>query len=91
VPWARGPELPIVAFSSAGRRTRSIASPQWPSCSTASTLESLRLFPIPPSGTQTGEWDIPRPGIAPTDAETDNLVYEIYGITDEERRIIEGS
>jgi hypothetical protein len=26
-----------------------------------------------------------------TDAEIDNLVYELYGITDEERRIIEGS
>jgi type I restriction-modification system DNA methylase subunit len=28
--------------------------------------------------------------IASTDAEIDNLVYELYGITDEERRIIEG-
>jgi hypothetical protein len=28
--------------------------------------------------------------IAATDAEIDNLVYELYGINDEERRIIEG-
>jgi hypothetical protein len=28
--------------------------------------------------------------IAATDTEIDNLVYELYGITDEERRIIEG-
>ena len=27
--------------------------------------------------------------IAVTDAEIDNLVYELYGITDEERKIIE--
>jgi hypothetical protein len=29
--------------------------------------------------------------IAATDAAIDNLVYELYGLTDEERRIIEGS
>lgn len=29
--------------------------------------------------------------IAETDAEIDNLVYDLYGITDEERKIIEGS
>lgn len=29
--------------------------------------------------------------IAETDAEIDNLVYELYGITDEERKIIEGA
>jgi len=29
--------------------------------------------------------------IAATDAEIDNLVYELYGISDEERGIIEGS
>ncbi len=29
--------------------------------------------------------------IAATDAEIDNLVYELYGITDEERKIIEGN
>ena len=29
--------------------------------------------------------------IASTDAEIDNLVYELYGITDAERKIIEGS
>ncbi len=28
--------------------------------------------------------------IAATDEEVDNLVYELYGITDEERKIIEG-
>ena len=28
--------------------------------------------------------------IAATDAEIDKLVYELYGITDEERRIVEG-
>ncbi|MGH9328028.1 MAG: hypothetical protein ACRD2B_15270 [Terriglobia bacterium] len=28
-------------------------------------------------------------GIAATDFEIDNLVYELYGITDEERRIVE--
>jgi hypothetical protein len=28
--------------------------------------------------------------LIPTDAETDALVYELYGITDEERKIIEG-
>jgi hypothetical protein len=43
---------------------------------------------------------LPRPGqvadlplqreIVATDAEIDNLVYEVYGITDEERKIIEG-
>ncbi len=29
--------------------------------------------------------------IASTGEEIDNLVYELYGITDEERKIIEGS
>ncbi len=29
--------------------------------------------------------------IAATDAEIDNLVYELYGITEEERKIIKGS
>jgi len=29
--------------------------------------------------------------IASTDAEIDELVYELYGITDEERRIIENT
>jgi len=29
-------------------------------------------------------------GIASTDAEIDELVYELYGITNEERKIIEG-
>lgn len=29
--------------------------------------------------------------ITATDAEIDNLVYELYGITDEERKIIEGN
>jgi hypothetical protein len=29
--------------------------------------------------------------IASTDEETDNLVYELHGITKEERKIIEGS
>ncbi len=29
--------------------------------------------------------------IVSTDQEIDKLVYELYGITDEERRIIEGS
>jgi hypothetical protein len=29
--------------------------------------------------------------IAATDAAIDNLAYELYGLTDEERRIIEGS
>ena len=29
--------------------------------------------------------------IAAADAEIDNLVYELYGITNEERRIIEGA
>jgi len=28
--------------------------------------------------------------IAATDAEIDDLVYELYGITDDERKIIEG-
>ncbi len=28
---------------------------------------------------------------APTDAEIDDLVYELYAISDEERKIIEGS
>jgi hypothetical protein len=27
--------------------------------------------------------------ISATDAEIDNLVYELYGITDDERRIVE--
>jgi hypothetical protein len=30
-------------------------------------------------------------GIAATDREIDELVYELYGITDEERKIIEGA
>jgi len=30
------------------------------------------------------------PEIAATDAGIDNLVYELYGITDEERKIIPG-
>jgi hypothetical protein len=29
--------------------------------------------------------------IAATDAEIDSLVYELYGITDEERGVIEGA
>lgn len=29
--------------------------------------------------------------IASTDAEIDNLVYELYGITDEERKIVEAA
>jgi len=29
--------------------------------------------------------------IAATDAEIDNVVYELYGITNEERKIIEGA
>ncbi len=29
--------------------------------------------------------------IASTDREIDELVYELYGVTDEERKIIEGS
>ncbi len=29
--------------------------------------------------------------IAATDAEIDNLVYELYGITDEEQKVIEGT
>lgn len=29
--------------------------------------------------------------IAATDAEIDELVYELYGITEEERKIIEGA
>lgn len=29
--------------------------------------------------------------IAATDAEIDNLVYELYGATEQERRIVEGS
>jgi len=29
--------------------------------------------------------------ITTTDAEIDNLVYELYGITNEERKIIEGT
>lgn len=29
--------------------------------------------------------------IASTDAEIDELVYELYGITDEERKVIEGA
>ena len=29
--------------------------------------------------------------IASTDAEIDELVYELYGITDEERKIVEGN
>ena len=28
---------------------------------------------------------------APTDAEIDNLVYELYGITEDERKSIEGA
>jgi hypothetical protein len=28
--------------------------------------------------------------IAATDAEIDDLVYEVYGITDEERKVVEG-
>jgi hypothetical protein len=49
----------------------------------------------PPSRRQTGRpeagaTDLERE-IARTDAEIDNLVYELYGITDEERKIIEGA
>jgi len=40
---------------------------------------------LPPS-----ELDQVEREIATTDAEIDNLVYELYGITDEERKIIEG-
>jgi hypothetical protein len=29
--------------------------------------------------------------IASTDAEIDELVYELYGITDEERKLVEGA
>ncbi len=49
----------------------------------------------PPSRRQTGRpeagaTDLERE-IARTDAEIDDLVYELYGITDEERKIIEGA
>jgi hypothetical protein len=37
------------------------------------------------------ELDRPHLEIASTDAELDSLVYKLYGITDEERRIIEGA
>jgi hypothetical protein len=40
------------------------------------------------AGGDTGATDLDRE-IAATDAEIDNLVYELYGITDEERQIIE--
>jgi type I restriction-modification system DNA methylase subunit len=42
------------------------------------------------AGGDTGATDLEHE-IAATDAEIDNLVYELYGITDEERRIIEGA
>jgi hypothetical protein len=48
-----------------------------------------RRAPLPASG-DTGATELDRQ-IAATDAAIDNLVYELYGITDEERRIIEGS
>jgi len=41
-----------------------------------------------PTG-ETGTTDLERE-IAATDAEIDALVYELYGITDDERKIIEG-
>ncbi len=34
-------------------------------------------------------WDRIEREIASTDAEIDGLVYELYGITDEERKLIE--
>jgi len=51
----------------------------------------------PATGKQTGARRAPLPTeldrvereIASTDAEIDDLVYELYGITDEEQRIIE--
>jgi hypothetical protein len=37
------------------------------------------------------ELDRPEREIASTDAKIDDVVYELYGIRDEERRIIEGA
>ena len=44
--------------------------------------------PLPDGGEDTGATDLDRE-IASTDAAIDDLVYELYGITDAERRIIE--
>ena len=45
---------------------------------------------IKAAGEDTGATGLDRE-IAATDAEIDELVYELYGITDEERRVIEGA
>jgi hypothetical protein len=47
-----------------------------------------RRAPLPAGG-DTGATELDRQ-IAASDAAIDNLVYELYGLTDEERRIIEG-
>jgi len=45
---------------------------------------------VPQSGVAPSELERLEREIAATDAEIDNLVYELYGITDEERKVIEG-
>jgi hypothetical protein len=44
----------------------------------------------PPSGVAPSGLGRPEREIASTDREIDELVYELYGVTDEERKIIEG-
>ncbi len=55
--------------------------PSWKGCLTRGRYSNLA-----PS-----ELNRPEREIASTDREFDDLVYELYGITGEERKIIEGS
>lgn len=50
-----------------------------------------KKYSVPQSGIAPSELDRLERDIASTDSEIDELVYELYGITDEERKIIEGT
>jgi hypothetical protein len=45
---------------------------------------------VPPCGIAPSELDRLEREIASTDREIDELIYELYGITEEERKIMEG-
>jgi len=47
-----------------------------------------KKHPVPQRGTAPSQLDRLEREIAATDDEIDELVYELYGITDEERKII---
>jgi hypothetical protein len=52
---------------------------------------SKKKHSVPQSGIAPSELDRLEREIASTDQEIDELVYELYGITNDERKIIEGA